>query len=546
MSASGPSRSLAIVSGRDLLSVRLSSHSACQVAWLSGLLLLALALVPAAVAQTVSFTVTTLTDDVDSEPQHCNQTQGGAKPSSNCSLRDALGAADALNSGNPITINFDAGLASTAKPSAYTLGQGGALMNYSSVNIVGPGPLALTISGGGKYAIFVFAGANSGDSTVSVSGLTLSNGYGGDGGAITSYVDLTLDNCILTGNSVSDDGGALMDQGPSLHVTNSIITGNSSLDSGAIYNYGSVMTIDDSTISNNTALDAGAIQNSGALTITNSVFSGNSSTLDDGGGIDNFGGSLNIDSSFFLGNSTAARGGAISTGGLPTNISNTVISRNSAPPNQGSGIFNLNSDLTLTNDIIPDAIVGAYTGSVSTGPVTAPGLALQGTPVVVTRGSSSGNTSTITITPAGGLTGTVALTATVSSAPAGAVPLMLSFGSTSPLLLPGTKPATATLTVSTVASTANVLSPGRNGDLSLYASGGAGLALLFFCGYPARRRRSLYLTGVMVLSAAVLCALSACGGGGSSQPTTPGDYTIQVSAISGTTSANCTIAVTVQ
>lgn len=295
-----------------------------------GLLLLALLFAGTANAQSVSFTVTTLTDDAKGVPGNCNQTQGGTKPSSNCSLRDAVAAVEALKSARPVTINFDPSLASVSTPATYTLGSGGTLLMYSSVNIVGPGPLALTVSGDNKYQIFVFAGG-----TVSVSGLTLTKGQAGNGGAIQSYVDLTVDNCILSANSVSDGGGAIESQGPTLHVTNSIITGNSAQVSGGLANSGSSATIDNSTVSNNTALDGGGIESDSPMSVTNSVISGNSATLDDGGGINNYGGTLSIDHSYFLGNTAAARGGGLFTLNLTTAVSNSVISGNSAPANPG-------------------------------------------------------------------------------------------------------------------------------------------------------------------------------------------------------------------
>jgi len=72
------------------------------------------------------------------------------------------------------------------------------------------------------------------------------------------------------------------------------------------------------------------------------------------------------------------------------------------------------------------------TGQASVTVTGPPGFTITGTAVTLTAGATTGNTSTITVTPSGGFTGSVALTAAVTSSPSGAVdPPTLSFGSTS-------------------------------------------------------------------------------------------------------------------
>jgi hypothetical protein len=82
-----------------------------------------------------------------------------------------------------------------------------------------------------------------------------------------------------------------------------------------------------------------------------------------------------------------------------------------------------------------------------------PGFTITGTAVTVTPGATTGNTSSIAVTPSGGFTGSVALTAAVTSSPSGALePPTLSFGSTSPVSITGAAAGTATLTISTTAA----------------------------------------------------------------------------------------------
>jgi hypothetical protein len=111
---------------------------------------------------------------------------------------------------------------------------------------------------------------------------------------------------------------------------------------------------------------------------------------------------------------------------------------------------------TLSAVYVPDTnsstIYNEATGSAAV-TVIVPSFTLSGTAVSVPM-AGTGATSTVTVTPAGGFTGSVALTATVTSSPAGAASLPTSsFGSTSPVSITGTGAGTAALSVSTTAAT---------------------------------------------------------------------------------------------
>jgi hypothetical protein len=186
-------------------------------------------------------------------------------------------------------------------------------------------------------------------------------------------------------------------------------------------------------------------------------------------------------------------------------------------------------------------------------------LTISGTAVMVIPGATTGNSSTITVTPAVGFTGNVALTAVITSSPTGAQYLpTLSFGSTTPVNLTSTSTGTATLTIITTAASSGCSSEYRKQKaVPWYAPGSAVLACVLLLGIPARRRR--WMAGIWML--ALLAALSggvfACGGGGgggggggctvSNNPgTTAGTYTITVTGTSGTITATKTITLTVQ
>jgi hypothetical protein len=182
-----------------------------------------------------------------------------------------------------------------------------------------------------------------------------------------------------------------------------------------------------------------------------------------------------------------------------------------------------------------------------------PGFTVAGTPVTVTAGATSGNTSTITLTSTGGFSGSVALTAVISPAGTADAPT-LSFGSTTPVSLTSAAPGTATLTISTVAQTApctaaNHMAPG----IPWYAEGGAALACALLLGIPSRRRGWRTMLGMVVLLAVFAGGMLACGGSSSktcptptTSGTTTGSYTITITGTSGTTTASSTVALNVQ
>lgn len=204
---------------------------------------------------------------------------------------------------------------------------------------------------------------------------------------------------------------------------------------------------------------------------------------------------------------------------------------------------------------------GNFPGTTGQGSVTViappptPSFTIAATALTITAGATTGNTSTITVTPAGGFTGSVALTATVSPIPA--MPPTFSFGTTTPVSITGTAAGTATLTVSTVGAytgggctAMNEQQRGFPWHTGGYAGGGAVLACLFLCGIPARRRRLRRVLG-MVLLAVLAGGVLACGSGGHSCPvvpvgTAPGTYTVTVTGTSGTETAAGTFTLTVQ
>jgi hypothetical protein len=250
-------------------------------------------------------------------------------------------------------------------------------------------------------------------------------------------------------------------------------------------------------------------------------------------------------------------GSVILTGGGYTSAL-TALAGGSSTFSIAAGSLATGTD-TLTANYYGDNTYSARTGNVSITVTTAPpGFTISGTAVSVSPGAVSGNTSAITVTPNGGFTGSVALTAAITSSPTGSqYPPTLSLGSTTPVSITGASAGTATLTISTTApTTAALVYPERPGA-PWYVAGGATLACLLLFGIPARRRNWRTVLCLLVLLVFLVGGVLSCGGGGGSggggggggggnPGTTAGTYTVTVTGTSGSTTATGTVTLTVQ
>ena len=184
----------------------------------------------------------------------------------------------------------------------------------------------------------------------------------------------------------------------------------------------------------------------------------------------------------------------------------------------------------------------AYVITAPPPPPPTPTLTLTATtPAAVAPGNST--TSTITLTPGGGLTGTVSITCSITSSPVGAVhPPACS--ATQPTAITGSAAVTSTLTVSTTGPSTSDLHPLRIFEIG----SGTALAVLGFFAVPLRWRRATALLGLLVFVA--LAGAIGCGGSTKTviqnPGTTAGNYTVTVTAISGSVKSTTSVSVTVQ
>ncbi len=236
-------------------------------------------------------------------------------------------------------------------------------------------------------------------------------------------------------------------------------------------------------------------------------------------------------------------------------VSGSVAESTTATPTSGAGTYLIS--FSTQGLVAANYSFNYVDGTLTVTAVAGSGFGIAGTNLTVTAGATTGNTSTITVTPSGGFTGTVTLTAAITSSPSGAQsPPTLNFGSTGMLSLTGTSAGTATVTISTTSAQGskcisdNRTSPAR---MPWYAGGGAVLACVLLFGIPARRRSWRAMVGMGILLAVVASGAVACGGGGSTtctntlvSGTTAGNYQVTVTGTSGATTATGTFTITVQ
>jgi RTX calcium-binding nonapeptide repeat (4 copies)/Calx-beta domain len=216
-----------------------------------------------------------------------------------------------------------------------------------NVVVDGPGAGNLTVSGSGAVRIFnVISGVN-----VTLEGLTIANGRGtgteNGAGIFNDGGTLTIANSTLSGSS-ANVGGALYNRNGTVTLSNSTLSNNTAQSGGSIYNQGGTVNITNSTLSAGAAEFGGGIYNqSGTVKVTDSLLA-NNSAVSQGGGINNqFGGTVDVTRSRFEYNSTPGYGGGIYNAGT-LKVSQGNFSYNSSD-NGGGAIMTsgpVNVDIT--------------------------------------------------------------------------------------------------------------------------------------------------------------------------------------------------------
>ena len=201
------------------------------------------------------------------------------------SLREAI--AQARSSSADDSITFDSILSGTIKLTQGELLIGNLYMPPNSGTLTIDGGTKVTLDAGGASQVL---DVQSG--TVTLIGVTLTNGYGDLGGGLMVWdtATVTLENSTVSNCKAKTAGGGIFNIG-TLTLTNSKVSNNySSSTGGGVHNdgrYGGNMTATGSTFSGNEARqNGGAIFNGGSgLSITTSTFAGNRASFGKGNDI---------------------------------------------------------------------------------------------------------------------------------------------------------------------------------------------------------------------------------------------------------------------
>ncbi len=240
----------------------------------------------------------------------------------------------------------------------------------------GPDQVPFVLGNGGGILLGGHAGFSAGTGTLTLTNSVVRNNFSFNfanvavgGGIYNNGGTLHVINSTISGNLSNNDGGGIGNNGL-LTVSNSTINNNTNIhgNGGGIRSFGGVVTIDRSTIDGNGKppdIDSGGCGGgmrigAGELTVTNSTISGNRAG-DTGGGIcigrdSPAPAKATVRSSTITGNTTfrpfaGQGGGGISSDGDVT-LSNTIVAGNTAANNIGhdcrgaftSGGYNLIGD----------------------------------------------------------------------------------------------------------------------------------------------------------------------------------------------------------
>ncbi|HKF54249.1 MAG TPA: HYR domain-containing protein, partial [Blastocatellia bacterium] len=327
------------------------------------------------------------------------------------SLRWAISNACA---GDTITFDLTKVSSPIALTTADTTDQSSALVINKTLTIQGPGANLLTVEANNNTGLPFRIFTISSGVTVTISGLTVTNGFtpagvsgspgghGGFGGGIYNSGTLTLTGMTVSGNRTGQGGaidgvgghggGIYNDQSATLTVTNSTISGNSTGNGGVgageqaehgpggsgggIYNAQSAtLTVTNSTISGNSTSDGGfggGIYNNqnATLTVTNSTVTGNTAGAfgGQGGGIQAFAG-CTLKASIIAGNSADGTGPDVngtvtsegfnvigktdgSSGWLSTGVNKDQLGTSAAPLDPKLGPLQNNGGPTQTHALL--------------------------------------------------------------------------------------------------------------------------------------------------------------------------------------------------
>jgi CSLREA domain-containing protein len=255
-----------------------------------------------------------------------------------CTLREAVYAsnndtASGLTPGEcPAGFGADVIVLQATGVYVLTTGSGGDLDILDDVEIQGAGADSSIIDANLVGRVFQMDADYWGNGTVEVTGVTVRGGSTSavGGGIWVEYgCHLTLTDSVVTGNSTSNDGGGIRNDGI-VTLANTRVSGNSASYGGGIYNDGT-FTINSSNIEGNSALvDGGGIYNywNSSLTLADGQIAGNLASR--------YGGGIFNDAALTLERSTLYENVAGSLGGGLFNDRTAIVNNSTLSGNSGT------------------------------------------------------------------------------------------------------------------------------------------------------------------------------------------------------------------
>ncbi|MBL8765104.1 MAG: hypothetical protein JNM07_12635 [Phycisphaerae bacterium] len=247
----------------------------------------------------------------------------------------SLGEALALANDNALadTITFASTMTNqTIQPSS-------TLTITDGLTLTGPGMSKLTITGNNAQRVFSINDSTSAAIAVTISGLTVTNGWDSDfggGAGVLNFESLTLSDVAL--KNASTFGG--------------------SSGEGVRNNSGGVLIMDRCWVTGNAGV---GLMNFGTATVTNSTLSLNTNNGFSGAGIYTTGNLLLVNSTV-SGNTSIGYGGGVFVGSGSASILNSTIANNTSDSanvgNFGGGIGVTSGTVTLTSTIVAGNVHG--------------------------------------------------------------------------------------------------------------------------------------------------------------------------------------------
>jgi len=253
-------------------------------------------------------------------------------------LRYCVGLANSTPGAD--TVTFDATLFKSAQTITLTAGE---ILIADSLTVMATSA-GCTLNGNNASRVFHINGPGILD--VTLVGLTLTGCKGAfQGGAVLSTENLTLQRCVVTGNSASFGGGIGVVAPGLLTVWDSVIANNTATsNSGGLFALAGAV-IRGSTISGNAAVTGGGLYATPGLTMIDTTVAGNTASAAAGGiALNNSDAAavLRLQNCTVSGNAAATAGGGIGLGVFGAfearlTVQNSTVTNNSAGNAAGGG-----------------------------------------------------------------------------------------------------------------------------------------------------------------------------------------------------------------